>query len=129
MKSYTLRPDTFTLNFNVLFQVRDVLHSIGRTGIIDIIAGGHISSLLNSNQGIGKGRIGAVYREGGHSVKVSFNERTGDIPEMECNPNGGYIPVSVCVTVCVCICVCACVCGSVVCVCGFAVMSLVRLNQ
>jgi hypothetical protein len=22
MKSYTLRPDTFTLNFNLLFQVR-----------------------------------------------------------------------------------------------------------
>ena len=89
MKSFTLRPDTVThTELYLIFQVRDVLHSNGRTGIIDIIAGGHISSLLNSNQGIGKGRVGAVYREGGHSVKVSFNERTGDIPEMECNPNG-----------------------------------------
>ena len=26
MKSYTLRPDIFTLNFNLLFQVRSVVH-------------------------------------------------------------------------------------------------------
>ena len=30
MKSFTLRPDTFTLNFNLLFQVPPGVHSLHR---------------------------------------------------------------------------------------------------
>ena len=42
------------------------------------------------NLGIGAGTIGAIYRAGGHHVRVTFNSNSGDLPEMECDESGLY---------------------------------------
>jgi hypothetical protein len=40
--------------------------------------------------GIGAGQVGAIYRDGGYHVRVTFNENSGDLPEMECDESGLY---------------------------------------
>jgi hypothetical protein len=40
--------------------------------------------------GIGQGKIGAIYRTGGHHVRVKFNSNTGDLPEMDTDTTGLY---------------------------------------
>jgi len=40
--------------------------------------------------GIGAGKIGAIYRAGGYQVRVSFTENPGDLEEMEVDTSGLY---------------------------------------
>jgi len=42
----------------------------------------------SANLGIGAGQTGAIYRAGGHHVRVAFNSNTGDLPELECDDSG-----------------------------------------
>eukprot|EP00947_MAST-08B_sp_MAST-8B-sp1_P001394 g1394.t1 len=72
-----------------LHQVFDVYHGVEPTttsGIIQIQVDGPLSAApLSSGLGIGAGKSGAIFRDGGHAVRVSFMEKSGDLPEMECD--------------------------------------------
>jgi hypothetical protein len=43
---------------------------------------------FHRGHGIGNGKTGAIYRAGGHHVRVTFNSNSGDLPEMETDTSG-----------------------------------------
>merc|ERR1711871_1208072 len=76
-------------------QLRNV--DVYPTGEISVLhAKGKVTESLgnelefNRGLGIGQGTTGAIYRAGGHHVRVTFNENAGDLPEMQADTSGLY---------------------------------------
>ena len=72
-------------------QVQHVDHALDHAWIDRVVATGSTASIAAASTlekvsiGLAAGRTGAVYRAGGHSVRVAFTTNPGNLPEMDCN--------------------------------------------
>merc|ERR1711871_995249 len=70
-------------------QVRNVDVS-PRGDIAATTTKGTLTALTEETGGVGACKNGAIYRAGGHAVRVSFDSNPGDLVEMEADTDGLY---------------------------------------
>ena len=68
-------------------QLRDVAVAAQATGIDSARGTGTLggAALQPPTLGIGAGKVGAIFRAGGHALRVDFEETAGDLPELDCD--------------------------------------------
>ena len=72
-------------------QLRNVdTFANGKTEVLHAKGTMKAQTAIQRVNGIGAGKIGAIYRAGGYQVRVSFTENAGDLEEMDVDTSGLY---------------------------------------